>query len=433
MLEEIINSPAVDEYMCLFKEGDILYYEGDSSQELYILVSGDLEIRKGNKQIFEVSKRGSTFGEVSFFLGIERTVTVKAKSDGEAIRIPKEKIYWFWEEFPSLSWDLTRILAQRLDITTQSYYVLKEFCDQLPDAVVAADSEGKIIAWNTGAEDLFGRTWTQMQRSSAEEVFAEPEAYKEFLEEIQFKRSVTERIFKVRNPNKGIRFISASTTALFDGHYRYKGFLSLNRDVTEIQALKTKHQRGRFWLIASALFIGMMTLVLVLAYPHFSSRAHIIGIKQQALRDQLAKDSLLLKSMLTDPFEKKSGKRIAYLMEEFIKLHDDTLAPYKGIVLLGKGKKVFAAFSLKNGKSVDILVGSSYRHITFHSSKKSTHKVLTLYRTGTHHPMGAREVEIAFEMRKGDEFLGWLLFQMDVDKLKNQFDINEETLRRFRF
>jgi len=433
MLEEIINNPAIEEYLCSFKAGDILFYEGDESQDLYLLVSGQLEVLKGKKKIQEISERGSSFGEISFLLGTEKTVTVKAKSDGKSIRIPKDRVYHFWKVFPSLSWEIPRILAQKLDMTTQSFYVLKEFCDQLPDAVIAADSKGKIISWNTAAEDLFGRTWEQMQRSSMEEIFEDPKAYQEFLEEIQFKHFVTEKTFKVKNPRKGTRYISASTTVLYDGHYRFKGFLSLSRDVTEIQNLKNMHRRGRFWLSASTVFLGLMAVFLFFAYPHFSPKSQLIGIEQQALRDQLAKDSILLKLLLTDAFAGKDTKKVARLMREFFKIHKKAVFHYKGILLLGKGKKVFAAYSPTMENRGEALIGGSYKHIAFQNIKKSTHKVLTLYRTGKQHPMGSKGIEIAFEMRKENELMGWLLFQMDMDRLKNQFDVREETLRRFQF
>ena len=77
--------------------------------------------------------------------------------------------------------------------------------------------------------------------------------------------------------------------------------------------------------------------------------------------------------------------------------------------------------------------GSSYERIAFQGSEKSIHKVLTLYWADTRHPMGRRGVEIAFEMKKGDIFLGWLIFQMDMDRLKKEFDVTEEMLKMFQF
>ena len=80
------------------------------------------------------------------------------------------------------------------------------------------------------------------------------------------------------------------------------------------------------------------------------------------------------------------------------------------------------------------MIGSSYAGIEFQDSEKSSHhKVLTLFRVDKNHPMGRKGIEIAFEIEKGGTSLGWLIFQMDVDTLKQKFEIDEETLKRFQF
>ena len=154
MLEEIINDPAMNKYLIAFRKGEILCMEGDASKDLYILVSGKVESLKGQQRITEIAERGSSIGEISFLLGTKRTATIKARCDGTAIRIPEDKVNQFLQEFPVLGWQIPRLLAQRLEEGNRAYVVLKEFCDQLPDAVVATEEDGKIIAWNKAAEKL---------------------------------------------------------------------------------------------------------------------------------------------------------------------------------------------------------------------------------------------------------------------------------------
>ena len=92
MVENVINDPALKKYWVTFKEGETLFLEGEPSQDLYILVSGHLEILRGNKRISEIKDACVPFGEISFLLDVERTATVKALSDSTCIRIPKDKI-----------------------------------------------------------------------------------------------------------------------------------------------------------------------------------------------------------------------------------------------------------------------------------------------------------------------------------------------------
>jgi len=433
MLDQIINNPDLDKYLSTFETGQIIFLENDDSQDLYILVSGELDVLKGNKKISEITERGALFGEMSFLLGARRTATVKAGNDVKTIRIPKEKVTTFLGEFPSVAQDITRLLAQRLDETSQIVYGLKEFCDQLPDAVILTDREGKILTWNTASEKLYGREWDQMRHRSAEEIYEEPEAYKHFLKDVQSRYSIREKILKVNHPEKGTRFISTSTTVLYDGHHNLQGVLSLGRDVTKVKNLERKYHRVRNWLIPSFILLGLMAGSLFFGYPYFSRGYQSVDIRKQELRNQLAKDYLLLTSLLAQPYATGDRSKTGQLMKEFFDIQEKTSTPYNGLLLLDREKKVFSAHSIKPCTDAIKIVGSSYASIEFKGSERSLHRVLTVYRTDKEHPMGHKGIEVSFEVRKDNQFMGWLIFQMDVDLLVQEYGIDEEGLKKFDF
>ena len=77
------------------------------------------------------------------------------------------------------------------------------------------------------------------------------------------------------------------------------------------------------------------------------------------------------------------------------------------------------------------MLGSSYAGIAFQGSEKSLHKVLTLYRADKEHPMGHKGIEIAFEIDKNNQLLGWLIFQMDMDMMKEVYVIDEEGFKKY--
>jgi hypothetical protein len=79
------------------------------------------------------------------------------------------------------------------------------------------------------------------------------------------------------------------------------------------------------------------------------------------------------------------------------------------------------------------MIGSSYGDIKFQGSQDSIHKVLTLYRADKDHPMGKKGIEIAFELRREDSFIGWLLFQMDTALLQTVHGLDEKQLEDFQF
>ena len=90
MLEEIINNLSLHHYLTTFEKGKTIFLEGDPSQDLYILVSGRLDVLKGNKEICEISEIGTLLGEIPLLLDTKRTATVKTRNEAKTLRIPKE-------------------------------------------------------------------------------------------------------------------------------------------------------------------------------------------------------------------------------------------------------------------------------------------------------------------------------------------------------
>jgi CRP-like cAMP-binding protein len=65
--DEMISNSGLAKYRITFTSGQTIFFEGDDSQDLYILAAGQIEIFKGDKKIRDISEQGSIFGEVSFF------------------------------------------------------------------------------------------------------------------------------------------------------------------------------------------------------------------------------------------------------------------------------------------------------------------------------------------------------------------------------
>ncbi len=433
MLEDILNNPALDRYLLPFEEEQVIFREGDNSQDLYILASGQLDILKGNTKITEITEPGSLFGEMSFLLGASRTATVRAGSEGKALRIPKERINNFLRDFPTVAREISKLLAQRLEQTSQIVYGLKEFCDQLPDAVIFTDREGRILTWNSAAEDLYGRNWQQMQDRSVEEIYEDPHVYRKFVKEVQKKDTVRERILRIKHPERGIRFISTSTTALNDDHHNFLGVLSLGRDVTAAQSLEKRYRRIWYWLIPVLCAGALLSAALLFGIPRIKPTRQIQDTAKVELRNQMAKDYFLLRSLLIDDFQQGNKERITQIMRNFFDAQEAASGPYTGTILLDPRKRVLYAYSIRKDTDVGELVGSTYLGIDFEGDDGSLHRVLTLYRADQGHPMDRKEIEVAFVMEKDNELLGWLIFQMDVDRLAKTYGVDEDDLKQFKF
>lgn len=433
MLEDVIKNVKVNRFITPFEEGKAIFLEGDDSQDLFILISGQLNVFKGNTKIAEITEKGSLFGEMSFLLKANRTATIKAGENVKAIRIPKDEITAFIHDFPEVAGEISKLLAKRLDETSRILYGLKEFCDQLPDAVIATDKEGKIITWNAAAEEVYGRSWDQMCNKSVEEIYEKPQVYKKLLEEVKKKHSVREKILSIRHPKNGARFISTSSTLLHDDNNNFQGILSLGRDVTSIKTLEKKYRQTRYWLFPSLILIFFLALGVFWGHSHFSKKPRIMDVNHLGLKNRLSKDYLLLKPMLVNPFESGDRKKTNQLMKDFLNIQKPDKVPYNGLVLLDINKIVFDARSINTGTDISPTIESSYKGIDFEDGKSSTHSVLTLYRADKNHPMGQKSLEIAFEMNKKNRRIGWLIFQLDLHRLKTDYGTDVSGLKQLIF
>ncbi|MCP4252334.1 MAG: cyclic nucleotide-binding domain-containing protein, partial [Candidatus Scalindua sp.] len=110
-MQDIIKQPDMQQYAKSFASGETLFLQGDHSQDMYILISGKLEVYKGDKKIAEVTEPGSTAGELSFLFGSIRTATIKALNDVEVMMIPVDQIKGVLSKYPSIAHEMTLRLA----------------------------------------------------------------------------------------------------------------------------------------------------------------------------------------------------------------------------------------------------------------------------------------------------------------------------------
>lgn len=108
-----------------FRAGEDLIRTGEKDDSFYILTNGEVDvvIDGGSVQTtLATITEGSVFGEISFFDREPRSATIRAKSQGSAVRITRENFdnLAAWE--PNIArqilLDLGRILAIRLRWTT---------------------------------------------------------------------------------------------------------------------------------------------------------------------------------------------------------------------------------------------------------------------------------------------------------------------------
>ncbi len=428
----IIKNPELNKYLETYPEGKAVFLEGDDSKDLYFLVQGNLKLLKNKKQIGEIYKSGEMIGEMSYLIDSKRTASIIAHTDASLLRIPEEEIPDFIKQHPEVSQRIIETLAQRLKDTTQVAHGLKEFCDQLPDAVVMTDTSNKIMAWNKAAEILHGRIWQEMKGQSISDVFQNPEEYRQFIDDVQAGRHLQEKVLLIKHPEGGDCYVSTSTTVIYDGHFNIAGYIFLSRNVTKIKQLEDKYRSIKKFFIPAFLTITVLLGVIFSGMSTFSQGVKILDHRKKIFQSRIMHDYQSLQGDYGIALD-KNGDDINISLKRYFNENNPKEFAISGVLVLNTNKKVIGAYSPSPGNNRS-LIGSNYSGIKFTGSNGVYCNLLNIYRTDKNHPMGAECSELAFKISdQGEKPSRWLIFQMDMDYLQREFGINKKILSKIKF
>jgi CRP-like cAMP-binding protein len=104
-----------------FREGHILFHQGDPGDAAYVVLSGTADVLVGSDSgEIKVASVGpnSIIGEIAILCDVNRTATVRASAPLEVLRIDKDHFLALLAEFPEVAVEIIRVLANRLSQTT---------------------------------------------------------------------------------------------------------------------------------------------------------------------------------------------------------------------------------------------------------------------------------------------------------------------------
>lgn len=123
-----------------FRRGEIIFEEGVLEDVLYILLSGTVDIRKGDVEI-AVLKRGVHFGEMSMVDSSPRSATAIARDDVRVLTITRKDFYGVLRKNSTLAvkmlWSFIKALTLRLRRTSDELSQLKSL--QATDRMTGED------------------------------------------------------------------------------------------------------------------------------------------------------------------------------------------------------------------------------------------------------------------------------------------------------
>lgn len=103
----------------IFKQkGDIILREGEETDDAYIILEGEIEVTKNNKQV-ALLKENSIFGEIAMVDSRPRTATCTAKTDVTLGQVTRQNYKQLLKHRPEAINPLLRIVTDRMRNLTE--------------------------------------------------------------------------------------------------------------------------------------------------------------------------------------------------------------------------------------------------------------------------------------------------------------------------
>jgi CRP-like cAMP-binding protein len=122
-----LSSPALERIAALavqrsFRNGEIVFSQGDPGDALYAVVTGKIRISSGaadGREIFlNIMEPGDTFGEIALLDGGTRTASATAIVPSELVAIRREHFLALLGREPQVALELLRLCGERLRWTS---------------------------------------------------------------------------------------------------------------------------------------------------------------------------------------------------------------------------------------------------------------------------------------------------------------------------
>ena len=99
-----------------FKAGEVIFREGDPASEFFVIRSGKVDIRLGNRLLGTLSDH-DIFGEMALIDAAPRSATAIAATDVKIVPVGEKQFLFLVSRTPYFALNIMRVLARRLRAT----------------------------------------------------------------------------------------------------------------------------------------------------------------------------------------------------------------------------------------------------------------------------------------------------------------------------
>lgn len=104
-----------------YKAGEIIFSEGDAAEEMFVVKSGTVEIRLGNR-LLDTLPAHSIFGEMALIDRGPRSATAVAITDAELVPVAEKQFLLMVSRTPYFALNVMRVLVLRLRTSNTVLY-----------------------------------------------------------------------------------------------------------------------------------------------------------------------------------------------------------------------------------------------------------------------------------------------------------------------
>lgn len=111
-----------------YSAGEEIFHQGEPGDAAYVILQGTADIlvdtSAGEIKVAE-AEYSSIVGEIAILCDVSRTATVRAHSSLDVLRIKKDQFLKLLIDFPEITIEVMRVLADRLSTTTHELTVAR--------------------------------------------------------------------------------------------------------------------------------------------------------------------------------------------------------------------------------------------------------------------------------------------------------------------
>lgn len=145
-LDEVLNSSSL--LQC--EPGDVIIKEGSIDSRIYILLSGELEVRVGDKKVAAIARAGEVFGELALVNQDKRLASVLASTNAVCLAVDQKFLQDIHprEEDPdfhaSLYQFVARLVVRKLEATSKRLAAVEKELRELRESTAKPSPAAKV-------------------------------------------------------------------------------------------------------------------------------------------------------------------------------------------------------------------------------------------------------------------------------------------------